>query len=94
MAAQALVQVRIDQPLKNEVSDIFSSIGLDMTTAIRIFLQRCRQVRGIPFALTLPKENTVAPGQSKGKWDLPADWFEKDQALDKAIEEDFYANSL
>ena len=44
--------------------------------------------------LTLPEENHVKPGQSKGKWNLPADWFEKDKALDKAIEEDFYADSL
>ena len=94
MAAQALIQVRVEQPLKNEVAEVFSSLGLDMATAIRIFLQRCRQVRGIPFALTLPEENHVKPGQSKGKWNLPADWFEKDKELDKELEEDFYADSL
>ena len=94
MAAQSLIQVRVEQPLKNEVAEVFSSLGLDMATAIRIFLQRCRQVRGIPFALTLPEENHVKPGQSKGKWDLPADWHEKDKELDKELEEDFYANSL
>ena len=42
MYAQSVIQVRIDKPLKEEVGEIFSSIGLDMSTAIRMFFQRCR----------------------------------------------------
>jgi DNA-damage-inducible protein J len=52
MCAQSVIQVRIDKPLKEEVGEIFSSIGLDTSTAIRMFFQRCRAVKGIPFALT------------------------------------------
>jgi len=93
MSSQTLIQVRVDQPLKADVAEVFASLGLDMATAIRIFLQRCRQVRGIPFALTLPEANLARPGRSKGKWNLQEDWFEKDQALDREIEGDFYAHS-
>ena len=92
---QALIQVRVDRPLKEEVSEIFSSLGIDISTAIRMFFQRCRQDCGIPFALTVPRaaaRTKVVFGLSKGKWHLPDDWETCDKALDKEIEEDFYAN--
>ncbi|MCD8105682.1 MAG: type II toxin-antitoxin system RelB/DinJ family antitoxin [Lachnospiraceae bacterium] len=55
MAEQALVQVRVDKSLKEEVSDIYESLGMDLPTAIRMFLTRSKMVRGIPFETTLPK---------------------------------------
>lgn len=56
MAEQALVQVRVDKSLKEEVSDIYETLGMDLPTAIRMFLTRSKMVRGIPFETTLPKE--------------------------------------
>lgn len=56
MAEQTLVQARIDKELKQEVSDIYESLGMDLPTAIRMFFVRSRIVRGIPFDTTLPKE--------------------------------------
>ena len=52
---QTLIQIRVDRPLKEEVSDIFSSLGIDMSTAVRMFFQRCRKVRGsfLPIVLFL-----------------------------------------
>lgn len=95
MYAQSVIQVRIDKPLKEEVGEIFSSIGLDMSTAIRMFFQRCRAVKGIPFALTaVPETPAVRVGLSKGKWEMPDDWHEQERKLDGEIEADFYANSL
>ncbi|MCD8221530.1 MAG: type II toxin-antitoxin system RelB/DinJ family antitoxin [Clostridiales bacterium] len=56
MAEQSLVQVRVDKSLKEEVSDIYEALGMDLPTAIRMFLTRSKMVRGIPFETTLPKE--------------------------------------
>ncbi|MCD8045065.1 MAG: type II toxin-antitoxin system RelB/DinJ family antitoxin [Clostridiales bacterium] len=56
MAEQSLVQVRVDKSLKEEVSDIYETLGMDLPTAIRMFLTRSKMVRGIPFETTLPKE--------------------------------------
>ena len=95
MYAQSVIQVRIDKPLKEEVGEIFSSIGLDMSTAIRMFFQRCRAVKGMPFALAaVPGAPVVRMGLSKGKWEMPDDWHEQERKLDGEIEADFYANSL
>ncbi|MBR1443330.1 MAG: type II toxin-antitoxin system RelB/DinJ family antitoxin [Firmicutes bacterium] len=56
MADTGLIQVRVDEKLKKEVTEIYESLGIDMPTAIRMFLNRSRLVRGIPFELTLPEE--------------------------------------
>ena len=72
MQAQSLIQIRVDRPLKEEVSEIFSSLGLDMSTAVRMFFQRCRLEKGIPFSLTLGRDGAETPrariGIAKGRW--------------------------
>ena len=97
MPAQSLIQIRVDRPLKDDVSALFSSLGIDMSTAVRMFFQRSRAERGIPFPLTLAvaapsSTRQVRIGIAKGKWSFPGDWEAQDRELDKAIEEDFYAN--
>ena len=46
MAEQVLVQVRVDKKLKEEVSEIYEMLGLDLPTAIRMFLVRSKLERG------------------------------------------------
>ena len=55
MAEQTLVQARVDKELKQEVSEIYEALGMDLPTAIRMFFVRSKMVRGIPFDTTLPK---------------------------------------
>ena len=45
------IQVRVDQTLKAEAEQLFADIGLDMPTAIRLFLKQSVINNGIPFAL-------------------------------------------
>ncbi len=98
MQAQSLIQIRVDRPLKEEVSEIFSSLGLDVSTAVRMFFQRCRLEKGIPFSLTLSRGEAVPRrvqiGLAKGRWRFPKNWEKQSQAMDKQIEDDFYAVSL
>ena len=54
--ANSLIQLRIDEKLKLEATSIFEQLGLDLSTAIRIFLTRSVQERGIPFQMTLKEE--------------------------------------
>ena len=51
--ANALVQVRVDEQLKEDVTNIYEELGLDLSTAIRIFLKRSVQEKGIPFSMKL-----------------------------------------
>lgn len=52
---QVLVQFRVDSDLKNEVSEIYSALGMDLPTAFRMFMVRSKMVRGIPFETVLPE---------------------------------------
>lgn len=96
METQSLIQVRIERPLKDEVSAIFESLGIDVSTAVRMFLQRCRAVKGIPFDLTVPEErqSRIKIGIAKGQWHFLKDWETQDRKLDREIEKDFYADTL
>jgi DNA-damage-inducible protein J len=46
------IQVRVDDRLKDSADVLFSSLGLDTSTAIRIFLVASMEMGGIPFAVT------------------------------------------
>ena len=58
--ANGLLQLRIDDNLRKEATEVYSRLGLDLPTAIRIFLTRSVQVQGIPFSMTLPKDDYKA----------------------------------
>ena len=47
--AMSILQIRVDDNLKNEVSDLFERLGMDIPTAVRIFFKRAIIERGLPF---------------------------------------------
>lgn len=55
--ASAVMQIRVDEQLRNEAAEIYERLGIDLPTAVRMFLKRSVLDNGIPFAMTLPKEN-------------------------------------
>ncbi len=52
--------IRTDKQIKQQAQMIFSDLGIDMSTAINIFLRQAIIHRGFPFELTLetPNETT------------------------------------
>lgn len=56
----ALVQVRIDNELKTQAIKVFDDVGLDLSTAIKIFLKRAVQKKGIPFSMNLDESDTLS----------------------------------
>ena len=47
----ATLQIRIDDTIKKQADMLFSSLGLDTSTAIRIFLNAAVENDGIPFSV-------------------------------------------
>ena len=45
----AVLQVRIDDELKNQATAIYSELGMDLSTAVRMFFKKSVLVGGIPF---------------------------------------------
>ena len=54
--ATSLVQVRVDEDLKTQATAIYDKLGMDLSSAVRIFLKRSVMVNGVPFDMTLPKQ--------------------------------------
>ena len=63
--ASTLVQIRVDEDLKNEATDIFERLGLDLPTAIRVFLKKSVEESGIPFNLKIDKNKKVSLKQGQ-----------------------------
>ena len=47
----ATLQVRIDDTLKQDSDKLFSGLGLDTPTAVRIFLTVAQEYNGFPFPI-------------------------------------------
>ena len=56
------LNIRIDKDIKDQAEGIFNELGINMTTAVNIFLRTAIREHGIPFELKLdvPNETTVA----------------------------------
>ena len=55
--ANAVLQTRIDKATKDQAEDLFESLGLglEITTAIRLFLKQAINQRCIPFDIVPPQ---------------------------------------
>ncbi len=50
-------QIRIDSTVKEEATTLFSELGMDMSSAVNIFLRQCILRGGLPFPVELPQYN-------------------------------------
>ena len=48
-------QIRIDSNVKEQASNLFSDLGLDMSSAVNIFLRQCILRGGLPFPVEKPR---------------------------------------
>ncbi len=55
--ATAPTQIRIDAEIKKQAIDLFSNLGLDMSSAVNLFLHQCVLRGGIPFSVEMPRYN-------------------------------------
>ena len=55
--ATSPTQIRIDTTVKEDANALFARLGLDMSSAVNIFLRQCVLRGGLPFTVELPKYN-------------------------------------
>ena len=55
MSEQVLNQFRSDKALRDDCVAIYEALGMDLNTAFRMFMERSRMVRGLPFPAVLPE---------------------------------------
>lgn len=54
--ATSVIQFRVDDDLKNQATALYDKLGIDLSTAMRMFLKRSVAANGIPFSMVIPKE--------------------------------------
>ena len=50
--ANTVLQIRVDNELKEKSSKLFKNLGLDISTAIRLFLTKSLIVSNLPFDIS------------------------------------------
>lgn len=70
--ASTLLQVRIDDSVKKETQEIFQNLGLTMSGAIKLFLNRVIVEQGLPFKMNLERSVTEKneDNRENNEWDV------------------------
>ena len=53
------ITVRVEDKLKKEAGEVFKEVGMDMSTAITIYLKQVVRTNGIPFPVTAEMPNAL-----------------------------------
>ena len=53
------MSIRLDSEVKEQAQQVFSNLGMDMTTAINIFLRQAIQYQGLPFDVRLDESRKL-----------------------------------
>jgi len=70
------IQIRIDEKEKKAAKRVFDKIGLDMSTAVKLFLRQATLRNGMPFllltenGLTLEEEADILNASREAKKDI------------------------
>ena len=73
MAKQVLNQFRSDKTLREDCVAIYEAMGMDLNTAFRMFMERTRMVRGLPFPAVLPESRMTRAEAKKALDDIRAE---------------------
>lgn len=53
--ATVQTQIRIEENVKKQATELFNQLGIDMSSAINMFLRQTIMRGGLPFSVELPK---------------------------------------
>ena len=82
----SVMQVRVDDDLRAKAAAVYDELGIDLPTAIRMFLKRSVVVNGVPFSMTLPKQEYRAERPTRAEKGLSEAPKQKDTA-DMSLDE-------
>ena len=84
-------QVRIDADIKQQATALLGTLGLDMSSAVNLFLHQCVLQGGIPFRVEVPRYSSrTLQTMEEARWiskdpDVPS--YANMDDLRKALEE-------
>jgi DNA-damage-inducible protein J len=70
MAANALVQTRVDGAVKEEAAAVLATMGLTVSDAVRLLLTRIAHDHALPFDPLIPNPETIEAMQEARRGNL------------------------
>ncbi|MBE6877144.1 MAG: type II toxin-antitoxin system RelB/DinJ family antitoxin [Ruminococcus sp.] len=86
----ANLQVRLNDELKAQADELFASLGLDTSTAVRIFLTMALEKNGLPFEVKhhpLSAELSQAVYESRNRVNLNGTYATAEEAVKSMLED-------
>lgn len=71
MAANQLVQTRIDGAIKEEAATVLAAMGLTVSDAVRLLLTKIAREHALPFDPLIPNATTIAAMKEARAGNLP-----------------------
>jgi DNA-damage-inducible protein J len=71
MAANQLVQARIDGAIKEEAAAVLAAMGLTVSDAVRLLLTKIAREHALPFDPLIPNATTIAAMKEARAGNLP-----------------------
>ena len=63
MNKNAYINVRVQEETKREVDQILEALGINMSTAIDLYLNQIKLKKGLPFEVKVPKKSMYEKSQ-------------------------------
>ncbi|MFZ3131138.1 MAG: type II toxin-antitoxin system RelB/DinJ family antitoxin [Desulfosporosinus sp.] len=89
MAKEATLQVRMDAVLKDEVEQLYRSLGTSFAEAVRIFAKQSIEENGMPF---VPRANRGEAFGIAAKYANPSLMAQEEGAFERAVTEKYGNN--
>lgn len=87
MANQVTIQFQADRTLREDCDKIFASMGIDLNTALKMFMERARQERGLPFPVAPPLNHNHHMTQAEARAAIESARKEAESAPEMSLEE-------
>lgn len=84
--ATSVIQFQVDDELKEQATAVCENLGIDLPTALRMFMKRTVLINGIPFNMTLPKQDYKGERAVRALREL-SDAAKKNGTADMTLEE-------
>ena len=84
--ASVNISVRTNSDLKEKAQSILKSLGMDMSTAINIYLTQIIHKKGIPFNISITETKTAKLGGWENKILMSDDFNEPMEAFKEYME--------
>jgi DNA-damage-inducible protein J len=79
--SMATIQIRIDDTIKMAADSLFTSLGLDTSTAVRMFIAASLENNGFPFAVSRKADNNASISEAIERRKSGFDFLTADQSL-------------